>query len=100
MMNVRVELHGVLGPREPGRETGFDLSLQRDVTAGDLLRELAPRCGAPLREAIESSDARLPRHIRMFSNGEMLSTLEQPLVPTLAQGASVTVVLLSPMMGG
>ena len=30
----------------------------------------------------------------------MLSTLEQPLVTACAQGATVNVVVMSPMMGG
>jgi hypothetical protein len=99
-MNVRVKMHGVLGRHDRGRETGFDLALADDVTAGDLLRALAERCGAPFRDAVESSDSRFPRHIRMFADGEMLSRFEQPLVTASASGPSVTVVLLSPMMGG
>jgi hypothetical protein len=99
-MNVRVKMHGVLGRWDPGRKASFELALREGVTAGDLLRILADSCGAPFRDAIESSDTRLPRHIRMFSDGEMLSTLEQPLIKTPAPDASVSVVVLCPMMGG
>jgi hypothetical protein len=73
------------------------------VTAGDLLRALADRCGAPFREALASPDDRLPRHIRVFADGELLTTREQPLLPRVPPGASgsgVTVVLLTPMIGG
>jgi hypothetical protein len=71
-----------------------------NVTARDLLHVLAERFGAPFRDIVELSDIRLPRHIRVFSNGEMLATMEQPLIAKRIAGASVTVVLLSPMMGG
>ena len=99
-MNVRVKMHGVLGRRILGRKASFDLNLHDDVTVGDLVRILAEHCGAPFCDAIESSDIRLPRHIRMFSDGEMLATLEEPLVATCSPRASVNVVVLSPMMGG
>ena len=99
-MRVRVKLHGALNGRSPGQGDRFELVLPGGVTAGDLLRTIAERCGAPLCDAAESSDPRFPGHIRMFSDGEMLSSLEQPLVATSAGDASVNVVLLSPMMGG
>jgi hypothetical protein len=88
--------------REDRRRLGrsFDLELRDGVTAGDLLRALASRCGAPFRQAPESSDSRLPRHIRMFADGEMLVTREQTLAPAAGLANGVTVVLLTPMMGG
>jgi hypothetical protein len=74
-MRVTVKLLGVLAPEDRRRlGTSFDLELRDGVTAGELLRALARRCEAPFRQAIESSDARLPRHIRMFADGEMLVT--------------------------
>lgn len=99
-MKVRVKMLGVLGRRNPGQEPAFELALHGNVTAGDLLRVLAERCGSPFRDVIESPDVRLPSHIRMFSDGEMLATMEQPLIAKCVAGASVTVVFLSPMMGG
>ena len=63
-MNVRVKMHGVLGRCAPGQKADFDLALQDGGTAGDLLRVLAEYCGAPFCDAIESTDPRLPRHIR------------------------------------
>ena len=99
-MNVRVKMHGVLDRGDPGQKASFDLALRDDVTAGELVHILAERCGAPFCDAIQSSDTRLPRHIRMFSDGEMLSTLEQPLVAACTRRASVNIVVLSPMMGG
>lgn len=103
-MKVRVKLFGVLGSRDRAR-TGrcFDLVLRDNVTAGDVLRALADRCGSPFHEALASPDDRLPRHIRMFADSELLTTREQRLLPHVAQGApggGVTVVLLTPMMGG
>lgn len=96
-MRVTVDLLGVLGGRRrAGR--ALDLELPEGLTAGELLRRLADRCGAPFREAVESPDPRLPRHIRMFADGEMVSRREQVLA---AAGAGrVTVVLLTPMVGG
>ena len=99
-MNVSVKMHGVLGRWVSGQKASLDLTLGEGVTAGDLLRILAEHCGAPFCDAIESSDTRLPRHIRIFSDGEMLSTLEQPLATSCTPGANVNVVVLSPMMGG
>jgi len=100
-MRVTVKLLGVLGPRDRGWSGGsFDLTLREDVTAGGLLRALAERCGAPFRDAIESSDGRLPRHIRMFAGSEMLVEREQALAPAGVGADGVTVVLLTPMMGG
>jgi len=100
-MRVTVKLLGVLGPRDRGRPgRSFDLTFRDDVTAGDLLRALADRCGAPFREAIDSSDGRLPRHIRMFAGSEMLVEREQALAPAAVGAGGVTVVLLTPMMGG
>ena len=103
-MKVHVKLHGVLGPCDDARTRRcFDLVMRDGVTAGDLLRVLADRCGAPFREALASPDDRLPRHIRMFVAGELLTTREQPLLPGVppdAPGSGVTVVLLTPMMGG
>ena len=99
-MNVRVKLHGVLGRFMPDQKASFDLTLQDGVTAGDLVRILAETCGPPFQDAIDWDEARLPRHIRVFSDGEMMSTLEQPLVTDQTRGASVNVVVLTPMMGG
>ena len=99
-MNIRVRIHGVLGRRDPQQKTGFDLALPIGATAAELMHFLAEHCGSPFTEALESSDIRIPRHIRVFSDGEMLSTLEQPLVTACAQGATVNVVVMSPMMGG
>jgi hypothetical protein len=99
-MKVRVEMHGVLGRCDRSRKTRFDLALHDGVTAGDLLRILTRQRGSPFCDALKVSDARLPRHIRMFSDGQMLSTLEQPLVSTDSQNPRVNIVVLSPMMGG
>lgn len=99
-MNVKVKMHGVLVRAGPGQNASFDLALDEGATAGELVQILAALCGEPFCEAIESSDTRLPRHIRMFSEGRMLSTLQQPLVGAHAPGASVNIVVLTPMMGG
>jgi len=96
-MNVRVQLHGVIGRGAPAQDSRFDLSVPDGATAGDLVGLLAGRYGAPLR--IDSEDPRIPRHIRMFADGELLSTLEQRLARG-SRDASVNVVVLSPMMGG
>lgn len=100
-VQVTVKLCGVLAP-EDRRNLGrsFDLELRDDVTAGELLRDLAARCGATFRQALESPDSRLPRHIRMFANGEMLVSRDQTLNSARGPDAGVTVVLLAPMMGG
>lgn len=100
-MRVAVRLLGVLAPRDCRREDrSFALELDDGVTAGDVLRTLAARFGAPFRQALESPDSRLPRHIRMFADGEMLVTRDQPLAPASRLARGVTVVLLTPMMGG
>ena len=100
-MRVTIKLLGVLSPEDRRRRgRPFDLELRDGVTAGELLRALARRCGAPFRQAIESPDSRLPRHIRMFADGEMLVTREQKLAPANELSDGVTVVLLTPMMGG
>jgi hypothetical protein len=100
-MRVNVKLLGVLAP-EARRRLGrsFDLDLHEDVTAGELLGVLAKRCGAPFCDAVRSSDPRLPRHIRLFAEGEMLTTREQTLAPENGFSHGITVVLLTPMMGG
>jgi hypothetical protein len=82
--------------------------LRAGGNAGDLLRALADRCGEPFRRALDSDDSRLPRHLRLFVDGEMLVTRDQPLlpenvpvnVPVNGSEAGVTVVVLTPMMGG
>ena len=100
-MRVTVKLLGVLAQRIDGGWDDHSISSLRDgVTAGELLRALAKRCGAPFRQAIESPDSRLPRHIRMFADGEMLVTREQTLASANGLSDGVTVVLLTPMMGG
>lgn len=100
-MRVTVKLLGVLAPEDRRRVSrSFDLELRDGGTAGELLRVLAGRCEAPFRQAIESADPRLPRHIRMFADGEMLVTREQALAPAQGLSDGVTVVLLTPMMGG
>ena len=98
-MRVTVRLSGVLGPADPGRRS-FELELREAATAGEVLRALAGLRGAPFRQALASRDVRLPRHIRMFANGEMLTTREQRLAPAGRLSDGVTVVLLTPMMGG
>ena len=100
-MQVDVKLHGVVHPKN-GSEAGgcFRIELRDGVSAGELLRALAERCGDPFRRALGSTDARLPRHIRMFVDGEMLVTLDQPLGSASGVNAGVTVVVLTPMMGG
>jgi hypothetical protein len=100
-MKIRVQLHGVLGgPASGSRGRVFDLALGEKATAGDILKALAARWGAPFPEFLESSDQRLPRQIRMFADGEPLTTREQRLVSAGASSKGVTVVLLTPMMGG
>ncbi len=82
-MRVTIKLLGVLAPENRRRQgRSFDLELRDGVTAGELLRSLARRCGAPFRQAIESPDSRLPRHIRMFADGEMLVTREAEAGPS------------------
>lgn len=100
LMDVSVNMHGVLGRTSPGEAASFNLALHEGATAGELIRLLAKRCGAPFSDAVDSSDSRLPRHIRMFSDGKMLLTFEQPLVAACAQAARVNIVVLTPMMGG
>lgn len=102
-MRVQVKLHGVLSPAtrgRPGRPASFDWQLAETSTAGDLLSALADRCEGAFREALESPDERLPRHIRMFADGELLTSRRQALVLAGEGASGVTVVLLSPMMGG
>jgi molybdopterin converting factor small subunit len=99
-MRVTVKLLGVLAPADRRRLESLDFELRDGVTAGELLRALSKRCGAPFRQALESSDPRLPRHIRMFADGEMLTSREQALAPADRLADGVTVVLLTPMMGG
>ncbi len=100
-MRVRVKLHGGVRSCEmdPARSS-FGLTLRNGGNAGDLLHALAERCGDPFRRALDSTDERLPRHLRLFVDGEMLVTLDQPVVPANGSDAGVTVVVLTPMMGG
>ncbi len=99
-MDVTVKLQGVEAPRDPNHASGISLALRDGATAGDLMGQLAARFGAPFCEALDDSNARLPRHIRVFCDGQMLASLEQPLVETGARSTRVSVVVLSPMMGG
>jgi hypothetical protein len=99
-MNVSVKMHGVLGRGGPSRASSFELALHDGATAGELMEILAEQCGPPFSDAVETSDARFPPHIRMFADGEMLSALGQPLVAACGRRASVSIVVLSPMMGG
>jgi hypothetical protein len=101
-MQVDVKLHGATRPRDGSNAAGrpFRIDLCDGVSARDLLRALADRCGDPFRRALGVTDTRLPRHIRIFANGEMLVTLDQPLASSDEVDAGVTVVVLSPMMGG
>lgn len=100
-MNVHVKLYGGTHGCEanPARRS-FGLDLQAGGNAGDLLHALADRCGEPFRGALDSDDSRLPRHLRLFVDGEMLVTRDQPLVPANGSDAGITVVVLTPMMGG
>lgn len=100
-MRVTVKLLGVLAPEDRRRLGGsLDLELHDGVTAGELLRDLAARCAGPFRQALESADSRLPRQVRMFADGEMLVSRDQALATGKALRDGVTVVLLTPMMGG
>lgn len=100
-MNVQVKLHG--GGKSCGMDparASFRLTLRPGGNAADLLDALAERCGEPFRGALDSDDARLPRHLRLFVDGEMIVSRDQPLVPANGSDAGVTVVLMTPMMGG
>lgn len=100
-MNVRVKLHGGVPSCKTGPDRGsFGLTLRAGGNAGDLLHALAERCGEPFQRALDSDDSRLPRHLRLFVGGEMLVTLDQPLASANGSDAGVTVVVLTPMMGG
>ncbi|MBW2295457.1 MAG: MoaD/ThiS family protein [Deltaproteobacteria bacterium] len=100
-MQVRVKLHGSVGRRsQPLPRNAFDLALPCGTTAGDLLNALADRFGSPFSEMVASGDTRLPRNIRVFADGAPLVTSEQPVIPTGADRAGVTVVLMSPIAGG
>lgn len=100
-MRVQIKLRGVLSRAAgPGPADTFDLLVPEKTTAGDLLATLAERWGGPFGQALASSDRRLPRHIRMFADGEMLTHREQALTRPGAPVRGVTVVLLTPMMGG
>jgi hypothetical protein len=100
-MQVRVKLHGSVGRGgEPLPRDAFDLALPGETTAGALLHALAARFGSPFSEIVASNDSRLPRNIRVFADGAPLVTSEQPVIPTGAESAGVTVVLMSPVAGG
>ena len=100
-MRISVKLHGSVGRgSSPLPREAFDLSLPGGTTAGDLLRALADRFGAPFSEIAASDDSRLPRNIRMFADGDLLVSSEQPVVPSGSESAGVTVVLMSPIAGG
>jgi hypothetical protein len=78
----------------------LDLQLAEPTTVGDLLAALADRLGAPFRSALDSADERVPRHIRLFADGSPLTRRGQALQHTGRDVDGVTVVLLTPMMGG
>jgi hypothetical protein len=101
-MRIRVKLHGVLGERGGGDVGNRALYFAGggETTAGDVLDILAEKWGAPFLDLIAASDQRLPRHVRMFADGEPLRTRGQRLVSPNGSATSVTVVLLTPMMGG
>jgi hypothetical protein len=100
-MQVQVKIHGNVGRgSQPLPREAFDLPLPGGTTAGDLLRALADRFGAPFSEIIASDDARLPRNIRVFADGAPLLRREQPVVPPGAESAGITIVLMTPIAGG
>jgi molybdopterin converting factor small subunit len=99
-MRVKVELLGVLRPADGRWEGPFDLVVRDDVTVGELLSALAERFGRPFRELAEASDGRLPRHVRMFAGSEMLVARDQSVASAAGAADGVSVVFLSPMMGG
>lgn len=99
-MRITVKLLGVLRPAGGRAQEPLDLVLRDDVTVGELLAALADRLGRPFRALVESSDGRLPRHVRMFAGSEMLVARDQTIASAAGRSGAVTVVLLSPMMGG
>ena len=100
-MRVRVKLHGNVGRGcQPLPREAFELALPSGTTAGDLLHALADRFGSPFSEIAAGRDARLLRNIRVFADGAPLVKSEQLVIPTGAEGAGVTVVLMSPIAGG
>ncbi|MBW2420829.1 MAG: MoaD/ThiS family protein [Deltaproteobacteria bacterium] len=100
-MRISVKFHGSVGRgSQPLPRHACVLTLPGGATVGDLLHALADRFGAPFSEIVASDDARLPRNIRIFADGDLLASSEQPVVPSGSESASVTVVFMSPISGG
>lgn len=100
-MNVTVKLLGAVGQvgAKPGNGA-FDFSLPDSATTGDLLVRLADRFGEPFCAAAEGPSSKLSGSLRMFVEGQLVLTTEQPLAARGAESQKVIVMLISPMTGG
>jgi hypothetical protein len=91
-MQLAVRFHG----SNPSAAKRIALELPDGATAGELLSRLAA-LGLPLAEFANAPEPRLPRQLRLFAGGALLSRRDE----RLAAGASdVTVVLMTPIAGG
>lgn len=101
-MDVTVELHGHLRQVKSAGNGGggpLQLSLPDGATAGDLLGRIADRLGARAAAAL-AKGPRLPEQVRLFVDGQIAHSCDQPLAAAGQTPSSVTVVLLSPISGG
>ena len=96
-MEVTVQVHGA--SRGAACAQALAVSLPEGATVGDLVARLGDRLGAPFTGAAASREARLPREIRLFVGGDLVSSREQRL-SSRGDAAPVTVVLLTPVSGG
>ncbi len=100
-MNVTVKLHGALGRASKRPADGaFDFTLPDGATTGDLLARLADRFGEPFCEAAKGPSLKLPSSVRMFVEGQLVLTREQPLAERGVEAQKVIVMLISPLTGG
>ncbi len=101
-MTVRVKLPPAAA-KAAGSPPGdaVEVQLSEGATAGDLLRVLSDRLGAPLTPTLHGGGGGgVHGSLRMFINGQLALDDSDPLTPQGEEVPQVIVLLVHPIQGG
>lgn len=101
--SVTVKLSGRWGLSEVEKELTrgpIDLELPEDATGQDLLQRLAQRAGPRFQRKALKADGRLRAEVRLFVQNDVVADPGAPIGDKLGDGAELSIVLLTPLIGG
>lgn len=101
--SVMVKLSGRWGLPEIQKELSrgpIELELPEDVTGEGFVQRLADRCGPPFARRALKAGGRLRAEVRLFVRNDAIDDPGARIGDKLADGSEISIVLLTPLVGG